>query len=111
MSNEVVFVVFKLPDREEMIKRLSAIPATLHLQEHFYPLLTKHEGKEVTLSKLIDLLVTAIHEYTQTMPDGTEHSIKLLMYVNAVWFVRALTDDKDVVVNIKKHFLAMLETL
>ena len=104
-------VVFKLPNKEEMAKRLLSFRFTTDLRERFHPLLTSHAGEEVTVPKCIDLLVLAIHEYTRTLPDDIEHSIKLMMYVNAVWFARALIDDEAVVAKIKRHFLVMMETV
>ncbi len=98
-------VVFKLPDQDEMTKRLFAIGCTQDLRERFFPLLIKHAGEEVNSQKVIELLATAIEDYTQTMPESVIHSIKLLMYVNARLFIRALVDDEASAAEIKQYFM------
>ena len=46
-------VVFKLPDQDEMTRRLFAIGCTQDLRERFFPLLTKYAGEEVNSQKVI----------------------------------------------------------
>ena len=99
--------VFKLPSEEKIRGRLLAIGGTNHLQERFFPLLTKYAGKEATAQEVREWLVGAMGEYMQTLPKNALRNIRRLMYINAGRFVDAMVEEKAVAAEIKAHFRVM----
>lgn len=84
--------VVKLPNREEMLKRLLKVSDESHFQERFYPILLQSAERELVAQGVVMMLTLAIHDYVQGMPPmmaGIVH-----MYVPQ--FIDALVDDKQV---------------
>jgi len=58
----------KLPDRDEMLRRLVALDNNSHLVQKFYPKLLKDAGTEKFPLGVVMLLILAIADYTKGMP-------------------------------------------
>ena len=92
--------IIKLPEREEMLKRLISVSDNDRMQERFYPILLKNAGEERVAMGVVMMFVLAIADYTDGMPAAL--SAVLMMYVPS--FVDALIDDKEVAQD-AKNFL------
>ena len=97
MDNEKVVI---LPNEEEMLKNLLEIDDNSHLQERFYPLLTRQAGQEKVAEGVVLMLSLAISDYTQGMPS----MLSSLMYMKLPNFIDALVDDPEVAQQAKDLF-------
>lgn len=98
---------FNLPPKEEMLQRLLKVDDNSHIQQKFYPLLTKHGGEQKVAMGVVVMLQLAIHEYTKGMPA----MIVSLLNMRMNDFINALCPDEENAAEAKAFFeQAMLST-
>lgn len=93
-----------LPDRETMLERLRAVDDNSHLQERFYPLLTKAAGEKMQPMGVVMLLVLAVNDYVEGMPP----MIASLLLKRAEQFIDALIEDEVMAAKAKEIISQML---
>lgn len=91
---------FNLPSKEEMLQRLLKVDDNSHVQQKFYPLLTKHGGEQRVAMGVVLMLQLAIHDYTQGMPA----MIVSLLNMRMNDFIDALCPDEEIAAEAKAFF-------
>lgn len=84
--------VIRLPEAEEMKRRLLSVDDNSHLQQEFYPILLEQAGQKRVAMGIVEMLTLAIHDYTNGMPA----TMSRLLHMRANEFVDALIDDARV---------------
>ena len=81
-----------LPNREEMLERLSKVCDIDHTRQKFFPKLLQHAGEEKVAQGVVMILALAIHDYTDGMPP----MMSSLLYMSAPQYIDALVTDPEV---------------
>lgn len=90
--------VVRMPNREEMLRRLVSVSDESHFQERFYPILLRSADRELVAQGIVMMFALAIHDYTQGMPP----MMAGLVYMYVPQFIDALVDDKQIASDAKK---------
>jgi hypothetical protein len=88
---------FNLPSKEEMLQRLLKVQNDSHVQERFYPLLTKHGGEPKVAMGVVLMIQLAIYDYTQSMPAVMVSLLNMQMND----FIDALCPDAEIAAEAK----------
>jgi hypothetical protein len=91
---------FNLPSKEEMLERLLKVDNNPHAQQKFYPMLTKHGGKQTMAMGVVLTLQLAIHDYTQGMPAMMVSLLNMRMND----YIEALCPDEEIAAEAKTFF-------
>lgn len=95
--------VFTLPNRDEMMRRLTSVMDEPHAIQNFYPLLARHAGEEKAGMGVVMMLQLAIHDYTQGMPPIMAN----ILQMRVDDFLKALIDDEEAL----EEALTMMRTV
>ncbi|HSX14815.1 MAG TPA: hypothetical protein VLE72_02795 [Candidatus Saccharimonadales bacterium] len=82
----------RLPERDDMLQRLTGVMDDPHAVERFYPLILRSAGRELNGMGVVNMVALAIEDYCNGMPPV----VKSAVYMNLRRYVTALIDD-DVV--------------
>jgi hypothetical protein len=80
-----------LPERDEMLRRLTGVIDVDYVTQNFYPLLLKDAGEPKTAAGLALMFQLAIFDYAADKPAP----VKRTLNVAVPRFLAALTDDAD----------------
>ena len=83
-----------------MLQRLLAVDANSHLQQKFYPSLTKHAGEEKVAMGVVLMLQIAIGDYTKDLPRMFASMLNKKMNN----FIDALCPDEEIAAEAKALF-------
>ena len=81
----------KLPDREEMLRRLIAFDDNSHLVQKFYPKLLKDAGTEKVPIGVVMILTLAIADYTEGMPI----QMQVIMEMKAQEIIKCMSPNEE----------------
>jgi len=83
--------VTRLPDADDMLRRLISVDDNPHKREKFYPIILKNAGRELAGMGVVNMFVFAIHDYTQGMPPF----MAVMLFDQIDDYVQALVDDEQ----------------
>lgn len=89
----------KLPERDDMFRRLVQVADMEDLKENFYPKLIESAGRELVSSGVIIMFVGAIHDYAK-IQGGTAG---ILLYQLLPDYIDAIVDDEEVAKSAKAY--------
>lgn len=95
--------IISLPNKEEMLQRLTALDADPHLQQKLYPLLLKNAGREKYPLGVVILLNLALNDYTENNPPEVAATVSL----RAPQFIDALVPDSKKADEVKQLWRQM----
>jgi hypothetical protein len=82
--------IITLPDRDDMLARLTSVMDDPHMTRGLYPKLLEQAGTQKTPRGVALMWALAVHDYTTGMPPVVQMTTSML----APAFVRALIDDE-----------------
>ena len=98
---------FNLPSKEEMLQRLLKVDDSYHMQERFYPLLTRHGGEQRVAMGVVMMLQLSIHDYTQGMPAMMASLVSMRMND----LIDALCPDAEIATEAKTFYEQVMESM
>jgi len=97
----------RLPDRQEILDRLSTVDDDPFFTENFYPIIAKYEKRELDATGILIMFVMNIHEFCKDYP-SISNDILYNMLPN---FADALIDDKKVKKEVKRKYREAIEAI
>jgi len=80
-----------LPERDDMLARLTAVIDVPHTVRGFYPLLLEHAGQAKTPEGVALMFLLAVGDYATTQPVASQRTL----YIALPLMVAAIVDDGD----------------
>lgn len=97
--NDCLDKMIRLPNREDMLKRLVKACALEHAQERLYPKLLAKADQEIVAVGVLMTLTLAIHDYA-----GGDEVIMSTVYFFFEDFIDALVVDQDIAKAVKQAY-------
>jgi len=95
---------FTLPSKEELHKSLLEVDDNAHLMEHFYPMLIKHAGEEVTPAGVVIMLQTSVYEYGGGIPTA----LACRLYERMTRYIEALCLNRERAAEARLYFYELM---
>lgn len=92
--------VVRLPDSDEMLRRLVAVMDEPHARQKFYPKLLRSAGEELYPEGVVNILMGAIYEYTLGFPPSFEATV----YMRFDEYLGALIPDAEAAQEARDHY-------
>jgi hypothetical protein len=96
-----------LPEYDNMQERLTRTDNNPDLISHFYPIILQSAGREFGGSEVVDMLISAIHSYTQAM----HPAMRALMLLRLDRYIEALVDNETVCQEALNHWKGVMSEL
>jgi len=91
----------RLPERDELARRLGIANPTIELRRKFYPILLRDAGRECGAEAIVMMLTLAIGEYAEQLAPNEAGSPFLTRPFDLCRYVDALVDDERVAAEAK----------
>ena len=80
-----------LPERDDMLARLTAVDDTPHTVSGLYPMLLEHAGQDKTPEAVALMFILASGDYTEGQPPASRRTLDITLPL----LVAAIVDDED----------------